>query len=78
MRFQVTVEVDLDVSAPLTVQELARLEDGYGLQFVKDLHDSDVEITPLMSQAVIWSKLQTLFPTIKVDQFDSIEGLTDG
>ncbi len=72
LRFQVTVEVDVDLTEPLTVQELARLQDRVGADEVLALVAPDVELTPVQVRDVVWAKLTTRFPEVMPDQFDSV------
>ncbi len=75
MQFEITTTVEVDLEEPLTVQELARLEEAIGADSVAELHDPVAPITAAQTRAVIWCKLVTLFPDIRLDQFDSIEEL---
>lgn len=77
MRFEITLEVDVELTEPLTVQELARLENVFGAGMVAALQDPDEPVTPTQTRAVIWTKLQTQFPNIAIDQFDSIADMDE-
>lgn len=75
LRFQVTVEVDVDLDEPCSVQELARLQEQLGPEEIADLLNPEQPITPAQTRAVIWSKLVSMFPDVQIDQFDSINEL---
>ena len=74
LRFQVTVEVEVELAEPLTVQELARLQERLGPDAVEALTDGATEITPVQVRDVIWAKLTSQFPDLGLEAFDSIEG----
>ena len=71
LRFQVTVDVDVDLTEPLTVQELTRYQERFGVDAVLALAAEDVVLTPMQIRDVVWAKLTTRFPDLEPDQFDS-------
>lgn len=75
MQFEVTTTVEVDLTAPLTVQERARVEQVIGSEGLRDLEDPAAPITAGQTRAVVWAKLVTRFPDVKLDQFDSIAEL---
>ena len=72
LRFEITFEVDVDLDEPCTVQELARIEEVVGAESYADLTNPDTPLTALQTRAVIWSKIATRYPDVRLDQFDSI------
>ncbi len=65
----IEVEVDLDPNH-LTLQESVRVERELGAEARAMFKGEEVEVSPRVIQVLLWAKLASRFPDIKVDGFD--------
>ena len=67
---QVDAELSLDPST-MTLRETVRLEDAIGSAKAEQLFGgAEVVMTPKLIQAVVWAKLASSVPGLKLDGFD--------
>ncbi len=66
---EVDVLVDLDPNH-LTLQESVRVERELGAEARAMFKGEEVDVSPRVIQVLLWAKLATRFPDIKVDGFD--------
>lgn len=65
----IDVLIDLDPNH-LTLQESVRVEDGLGAEARAMFKGEEIEVSPKVIRVLLWAKLVSRFPDIKVDGFD--------
>ena len=71
---EVQIDVTFDLSK-FTLRELVRLEDVFGSPAMGALVRRELDITPRLMQAVIWTKLESVGAGVPMEHIDLPEGV---
>ena len=70
------VEIDVTVDpGKFTLRELVRLEDVIGTQPMALLTRGELDITPKVLQAIVWTKLASVAPEVPLESVDLPAGV---